>query len=58
MKNSAKPFFKNALILTAVLVVVIIFMPEWGVAQIFIVLLVALLAAGQWALWVYMKRSK
>ena len=58
MKNSAKPFLKNAVILTLAMLMIIIFMPEWGTAQVIIVLLVALLAAGQWVLWVYMRKSK
>ena len=44
MKNNAKPFLKNAVLLTVILGIIIFFMPEWGVAQVTIVLLVALLA--------------
>ncbi len=58
MKKSTGIFLKNAVILTLALLVVIIFMPEWGVAQIIIVLLIAILAAGQWVLWVYMRKTK
>ena len=58
MRNQAKPFLKNAVLLTVILGVIIFFMPEWGVPQIIIVLLVALLAGGQWALWAYMRKSK
>lgn len=58
MKNQAKPFLKNAVLLTIILGVIIFFMPEWGVAQVIIVLLVALLAGGQWALWAYMRKSR
>lgn len=58
MKNSAKPFLRNALIMTAILLVIILFMPEWGVAQVLIVLLVAVITAGQWLLWVYIRKSK
>ncbi len=58
MKNSAKPFLKNAVLLTVILGVIIFFMPEWGAAQVIIVLLVALLAGGQWALWLYMKKGR
>lgn len=56
MNKQAKPFLKNAVILTVALGVVILFMEEWGVAQILIVLLVGLLATGQWLLWLYMKK--
>lgn len=58
MKNNAKPFLKNAVLLTVILGVIIFFMPEWGVAQVIIVLLVALLTAGQWALWIYMRKGR
>lgn len=58
MKKSTGIFLKNAVILTLALLVVIIFMPEWGVAQVIIVLLIALLAGGQWALWAYMRKTK
>ena len=58
MRNQAKPFLKNAVLLTIILGVIIFFMPEWGVAQVIIVLLVALLAGGQWALWAYMRKSR
>ena len=58
MKNSAKPFLKNAVILTLALLLIILFMEEWGVPQVLIVVLVALLAAAQWALWAYMRKSK
>lgn len=58
MKNNAKPFLKNAVLLTVILGVIIFFMPEWGAAQVIIVLLVALLTAGQWALWIYMRKGR
>ena len=58
MRNQAKPFLKNAILLTIILGVIIFFMPEWGVAQVIIVLLVALLAGGQWVLWAYMRKSR
>ena len=58
MKNQAKPFLKNALILTAALVLIVVCMREWGAAQILIVVLVAELAGAQWALWVYMRKTK
>ncbi len=58
MKNQAKPFLKNAIILTAATVLIAVCMREWGVAQILIVALVALLAGAQWALWAYMRKTK
>lgn len=58
MKNQAKPFLKNAIILTAAAIVITLCMREWGVAQILIVALVAALAGAQWALWAYMRKNK
>ena len=58
MNKNEKAFLRSAVILTLALLVIIFFMPEWGVMQIVIVLLVALLAGAQWALFVYIKRSK
>ena len=58
MNNSAKPICRNALLMTLADVMIILFMQEWGVAQIIIVLLVTLLAAGQWALWIYMRKPR
>lgn len=51
MNKNKKSFLRNAVILTAALAVVILFMDEWGVAQILITVLVAMLAAGQWLLF-------
>lgn len=58
MRNQAKPFLKNAIILTAAAALIAVCMREWGVAQILIVALVAALAGAQWALWVYMRKTK
>lgn len=55
MKTS-KAFLKTAVILTAALVVICVFMPEWGAAQIIVVLLVALLAGFQWFLFFYLRK--
>ncbi|MCM1164765.1 MAG: hypothetical protein NC299_00415 [Lachnospiraceae bacterium] len=57
MKN-AKSFLKSAVILTAALAVICVFMPEWGAMQIVIVLLVALLAGLQWFLFFYIRNIK
>ncbi len=54
--KSAKAFLKTAVILTIALVVICVFMPEWGAAQIMIVLLVGLLAGAQWALFFYLRK--
>ena len=58
MNKNEKTFLRSAVILTLALLVIIFFMPEWGVMQVVIVLLVAILAGAQWALFVYIKRSK
>lgn len=55
MKKS-KAFLKPAIILTAALAVICVFMPEWGAAQIIVVCLVALLVAGQWFLFFYLRK--
>lgn len=57
MRKDAKPFLRNALILTAATVLVALLMNEWGVAQIIIIVLLALISAGQWALFLYMKKK-
>lgn len=54
-KNSS--FLKPAVILTLALVVICVFMPEWGLAQIIIIVLVALLAAFQWFLFFYLRND-
>ena len=56
MRNQAKPFLRNAVILTAALAVVGLLMNSWGAAQILIMALLAALTAGQWALYFYMKK--
>lgn len=57
MKN-AKGFLRSAIILTAALVVICVFMPEWGIMQIVVVLLVTMLAGFQWFLFFYIKNVK
>lgn len=57
MKN-AKSFLRSAIILTIALVIICVFMPEWGAVQIVIVLLVALLTGFQWFLFFYIKNIK
>ena len=47
MRNQAKPFLRNAVILTTALAVVGLLMNSWGVAQILIMALLAVLTAGQ-----------
>ncbi|MDE7360717.1 MAG: hypothetical protein K2N38_02155 [Oscillospiraceae bacterium] len=57
MKN-AKGFLRSAVVLTVALIVICVFMPEWGVMQALIVLLVALLTGLQWFLFFYIKNIK
>ena len=57
MRKDAKPFLRTALILTAATVLVALLMNEWGAAQIIIIVLLALISAGQWALFLYMKKK-
>ncbi len=56
MRNQAKPFLRNAVIMTIAAVLIALLMNSWGAVQIIIVILVALLAAGQWALYFYMRK--
>lgn len=58
MNKQAKSFLRSAIILTLATAVVILFMEEWGVVQVVIALLLALLTAGQWALFIYLMRNK
>ncbi|MDE7230573.1 MAG: hypothetical protein K2N56_08850 [Oscillospiraceae bacterium] len=55
--KASKAFLKTAVILTATLVMICVFMPEWGAAQIIVVLLIALLAGFQWFLFFYMRKQ-
>ncbi len=57
MKN-AKGFLRSAVVLTVALIVICVFMPEWGVMQAVIVLLVVLLTGLQWFLFFYTKNIK
>jgi len=56
MRNQAKPFLRNAVILPIALVIVGLMMNSWGVVQILIMVLLAVLTAGQWLLYFYMKK--
>ena len=56
MRKDAKPFLRNAVILTAATVLIGILMNEWGAAQIMIIILLAVLSAAQWLLFAYLKK--
>lgn len=57
MRKDAKPFLRNAVILTAATALIGILMNQWGTAQIMIIILLAVLSAAQWALFFYMRRK-
>ncbi len=57
MNKTERSFLRNAILLTAALAVICVFMREWGAAQIIIVLLVAGLAGMQWFLFFYVKKK-
>ncbi|MGN0701091.1 MAG: hypothetical protein ACI4J8_08830 [Oscillospiraceae bacterium] len=53
-----KGFLRNAVILTLATALVAFVIDEWGIAQVIVISLMILLTAGQWALFVYMKKTK
>lgn len=55
-QGNYKTFLKSAIILTLALVMLCIMMPEWGAAQVVIIVLVALLAGFQWFLFFFLRR--
>lgn len=57
MNKNANIFLRSAVILTLALLLIVFCMREWGAAQIIIVILVAVLAAGQWGLFFYIKKK-
>ena len=56
MRKDAKPFFRNAVILTIATVLIGVLMNDWGAAQILIIILLAILSAAQWLLYAYMRK--
>lgn len=54
-QGNSKSFLRNAIVLTLALAMLCVLMPEWGVAQVIVIVLVALLAGFQWLLFFYMK---
>lgn len=54
-QGNSKSFLRNAVILTLALAMLCVLMPEWGVAQVIVIILVAVLAGFQWVLYFYMK---
>ncbi|MDE7399191.1 MAG: hypothetical protein K2N06_06650 [Oscillospiraceae bacterium] len=56
MKNK-KTFLSSALILSAALVLLCVFMPDWNPGSIVAVVLVAILCAFQWALFLWARKQ-
>lgn len=54
-QGNSKSFLRNGIILTLALIMLCVLMPEWGAAQVIIVILVAILAGFQWFLFFFMK---
>lgn len=54
-QGNSKSFLRNAIVLTLALAMLCVLMPQWGVAQVIVIVLVALLAGFQWLLYFYMK---
>lgn len=55
-QGNYKTFLKSAIILTLALIMLCVMMPEWGVAQVIVIVLVALLAGFQWLLFFFLKK--
>ena len=53
--GSNKSFLRNAIILTLALVMLCVLMPEWGAAQVIVVILMTVLAGFQWFLYFFMR---
>ena len=53
--GSNKSFLRNAIILTLALVMLCVLMPEWGAAQVIVVILMTVLAGFQWFLYLFMR---
>lgn len=56
MNRNSKVFLRNAVILTLATVIIILLMNSWGLVQVIISVLLALLSAGQWGLFIYMRK--
>lgn len=56
MNRNSKVFLRNAVILSLATVIIILLMNSWGPAQVIISVLLALLSAGQWGLFIYMRK--
>lgn len=54
--KSKKTFLSSALILTAALVLICVFMPDWNPGSIAAVVLIAILCAFQWVLFLWARK--
>lgn len=54
-QGNNKSFLRNAIVLTLALAMLCVLMPEWGVAQIAVIVLMTLLAGFQWFLYFFMR---
>ena len=55
-QGSNKSFLRHAIILTLALAMLCVLMPEWGAAQVAVIVLMSLLAGFQWFLFFFMKQ--
>ena len=55
-QGNYKSFLRNGIILSLAIVMLCILMPEWGAAQVIVIVLLAILDAFQWVLFFYMRR--
>lgn len=54
-QGNSKSFLRNAIVLTLALAMLCVLMPEWGAAQVIVIILVAVLAGFQWFLYFFMR---
>lgn len=55
-QGNYKSFLRSAIILTLALIMLCVLMPEWGAAQIIVIVLMTLLAGFQWFLFFFMRK--
>ncbi len=56
-QGNNRSFLRNGVILTLALIMLCVLMPEWGAAQMIVIVLVALLAGFQWFLYFFMSKQ-
>lgn len=55
MKNN-KAFLRSAVILTVITVMVILFIPEWNVGSVLVIVLLSILTGFQWFLLLWLRK--